>query len=79
MTIKLELERGPEPPYERCCFCRASTPYWIAVLDVACCQPCARRAHITDVPTKAEWMQRERIANHAIRDESWRSKGRKQS
>lgn len=47
---------------ERCCFCREHTRYWVVNMDVACCQRCARYADPDDVPAKAVWCQRERIA-----------------
>lgn len=58
--------------HERCCFCRKQTPMWTLFPDgakvtgdsVACCEACARRAYREDLPTKEEWMRRERIADH---------------
>ncbi len=65
--IKVEIE--PEdmgPVKENCCFCRRPTPYWIVNADVACCQSCATRATKADIPTKDQWIRRERIANPDI-------------
>jgi len=66
--IPVQLEPHAEPPYERCCFCRTPTPIWTDLPNrtpgeqVACCDRCAKRAHPQDVPTKAVWCRRERIA-----------------
>lgn len=54
---------------ERCCFCRTLTHYWSATdsrkpgEQVACCEHCASRADVEDLPTKRVWMRRERIAH----------------
>jgi len=66
--IKVHKEPDDEPPFERCCFCRKPTPFWTQLENrtpgqqVACCEACASRAHVQDVPTKAVWCRRERIA-----------------
>ena len=62
--IEVKRESGPPPwmELERCCFCRAQTPFWFEEKDVACCERCARVANAEDVPTKAVSLRRERIA-----------------
>lgn len=50
---------------EKCCFCRNLTSFWCKEKDVACCERCARFAKLEDVPSKAEWCRRERIAMKA--------------
>jgi hypothetical protein len=68
MSIRVAKEPHPELPYERCCFCRAPTPFWTDFGDprdaVACCEACARRAYVRDVPSKAQWCRRESITDH---------------
>lgn len=62
-----ELTRNTDQ--ENCCFCRAPTPWWTSLpnrrgqLQVACCPSCAARGEPVDVPTKAVWFRRERIAH----------------
>lgn len=57
-----------EPAYmgyrtaENCCFCRKPTRFWHKDTDVACCQSCAELADEEDMPTKKQWLRRERIA-----------------
>lgn len=76
MAIEVKQEEHHTEPHKRCCFCRAPTSFWVVNMDVACCAECASRAHPTDVPTKREWINRERIADHSIRNAGWQSKGR---
>lgn len=45
---------------EHCCFCRARTRFWYAKKDVAVCQACAKIHPASDVPTKEEWLAKER-------------------
>jgi len=67
--IRVESEpAGAGPPYERCCFCRKPTNTWYKPKDVAVCPTCAGRANPVDVPSKAEWCRRERIATPTIGD-----------
>lgn len=58
---------------ERCVFCRERTDFWTKLnrpdlngyaTEVACCQDCARNAQPEEVPTKMQWLARERIADH---------------
>lgn len=62
----LQLTREPESlsdkGSERCCFCREVTPYWYQPKDVAVCKGCAPYANPEDVPSKKDWLRRERIA-----------------
>lgn len=45
---------------ERCCMCRAKTRYWYRPNDVAMCPSCAKVTRRYQVPTKAEWIAKER-------------------
>jgi len=47
---------------ELCCLCRTPTRYWWGTgpLNVALCQKCAKTAKKRDLPTKAEWVEKER-------------------
>lgn len=59
------VEIDPEAK-EHCCFCRKLTAHWFnskRTKDVACCTSCAKLANEEDVPTKTDWVRRERIAN----------------
>jgi hypothetical protein len=47
-------------PMENCFKCGNKTDYWYVPKDVACCQSCASEVKVKDVPSKAEWMKRER-------------------
>jgi hypothetical protein len=63
MTIPTVHEAPNMPKYwplERCCFCRLKTPWWFAEKDVPVCKPCAAEHEPEDVPSKAEWMAKER-------------------
>jgi len=44
---------------ERCCMCRAPTPYWHGS-DVALCPECAKTTELAMLPTKKEWLAKER-------------------
>lgn len=63
--IEVKHEVGVEDlaSIERCCFCREATRFWYLPNDVACCKSCAEKAEPEDVPTKQEWIRRERIAS----------------
>ena len=61
--LTLTYQPDPTPPFERCCFCRRPTPFWFQPKDVACCRECGGRAEPSDVPSKKEWMRRERLAS----------------
>jgi len=52
---------------ERCCLCREHTPFWYTPKDVALCRPCAKTATADRLPTKEEWVAKER----ARRGELW--------
>jgi hypothetical protein len=66
--IPIHIEDPDEDIHERCCFCRNPTAYWSALQDrkpekqVALCPHCASRANPDDLPSKATWCRRERIA-----------------
>lgn len=45
---------------ERCCLCRAHTRYWYRPADVALCSFCAQTATAEQIPTKREWLDKER-------------------
>lgn len=68
MPIPVERELEVGLPFERCCFCRGRTPFWTKLdtrkpgEQVACCEGCANHASHEDVPAKAVWCRRERIA-----------------
>lgn len=72
MSVTVTLEPDEGPAIERCCFCRDKTKHWYFpggvenapprnANEVACCEKCARVATIKDMPSKDEWMRRERI------------------
>jgi len=66
----IAIEREPKdaggPPFERCCFCRAPSPFWTLLADrkpgaqVACCQDCAASHEASEVPTKRAWCDKEK-------------------
>lgn len=69
---------------ERCCFCRKPTPFWTALEDrtpgqqVACCETCSGLHEPSEVPSKAEWCDSERVKTpRTIREivSPWLSKG----
>jgi hypothetical protein len=53
---------GESEATERCCFCRERTNWWTR--GVPCCRSCATHAQLCDVPNKATWLRRERIATN---------------
>jgi hypothetical protein len=63
----IPLEREPEDlgGVEHCCFCRKRTPMWTTLArrvpgdQVACCEACASKYRIRDVPTKRYWCEKE--------------------
>jgi hypothetical protein len=65
MSVPIQRQDDPEPPYERCFSCRTPTIFWTNLPDrkpgdqVACCPGCACDHKPSEVPTKAEWWQRE--------------------
>jgi hypothetical protein len=73
MTVPISREKEDEltrnTKSEKCCFCRAGTPFWTALPDrklgqqVACCPHCASRANPKDIPSKAAWCRSEDIAH----------------
>lgn len=66
--VGLALDEDPDGAVERCCFCRVRTAFWTKLSDrepgqqVACCQACAAKAEVKDVPSKTDWCRRESIA-----------------
>ncbi len=59
MSIPVTVQPDPDPPFERCCFCRVRSPTWFAEKDVAVCVSCAETHDPSEVPTKAEWCAKE--------------------
>ena len=58
---------------ERCCMCRAKTRFWYDPKDVAMCEPCAKKTKHEDVPSKAEWCEKEhRLDPQLSRPYGWR-------
>lgn len=59
-----------DAPLERCCICRKVTSFWTVDRNpleaVALCEGCAKRAESFDIPTKSQWIRRERIASRRI-------------
>lgn len=51
---------GPGDPLERCCLCRQPTLYWCTENDVACCTHCAPLHTLAQIPSKKEWLAKER-------------------
>lgn len=66
MSIPTEREPDPEPPFERCCFCRVRTTTRTKLTNrnpaaqVACCEGCAAMNVPEAVPTKRAWFEKER-------------------
>jgi hypothetical protein len=54
-------------PLERCCLCRERTPFWFTPKDVALCRPCAKTATADKLPTKEEWIAKERALRSGLR------------
>lgn len=73
MSIPIKRESGPFAgwPHERCCKCRACTPFWTALADrkpgeqVAICQACAEKHEPNEIPTKQAWFESERAIERA--------------
>ena len=59
-VIKESDDHFPGDSGERCCICRSMTRYWYTKKDVACCPICAKTAKPKDIPSKDDWMRRER-------------------
>ena len=53
---------------ERCCMCRKPTSWWwgIGAQNVALCPECAKTTKDTELPTKDEWIAKERKLSPAI-------------
>jgi hypothetical protein len=51
---------GRFDPVENCGICRQKTRYWYRPKDVAVCPECAKTRMPTEVPSKSEWVARER-------------------
>lgn len=49
-------------PLENCALCRKPTAYWYGTgaLNVALCPECAATAQPKSIPTKAQWIAKER-------------------
>ena len=45
---------------EHCCMCRTPTRFWHQPVDVALCPSCADTTAMEQLPTKAEWLAKER-------------------
>jgi len=47
---------------ERCCMCRKPTRWWYGTGDrnVAICEDCAKITPESKLPTKAQWLEKER-------------------
>jgi len=59
MSVPTTKQPDPEPPFERCCFCRKPTMHWHAPKDVAVCLECAETHEPAEVPSKANWLAKE--------------------
>ena len=55
---------GPGEVQENCCVCRKPTRYWWGkgVQNVALCPECAKKTKASELPTKAEWIEKERAS-----------------
>lgn len=66
MALKV-VHDGSDPSEvaENCCLCRAPTRWWwgTGARNVALCQSCAKTAKKSDLPTKADWVAKERALN----------------
>lgn len=60
IAVVHEGKEWKRDPQEHCCFCGQPTPYWVKEKDVACCQGCAATHVFDEVPTKAEWIAKQR-------------------
>jgi len=60
MPIRITPGDG-DYPRERCCFCFRPTDWWTLISkrsegeEVACCELCARKNRVKDVPIKEDW------------------------
>lgn len=69
-TAKVPTEKEPGDlkgmDKEKCCMCRAKTDTWTKLSDrkpgeqVALCEKCAESFSPANIPTKQEWMKKER-------------------
>lgn len=56
----------PEPPglkpfgIERCCICDSKTKFWYEPNDVALCPTCAESAEAAALPSKPNWIAKQR-------------------
>jgi hypothetical protein len=71
--VRINKEPGAAPPFERCCFCRKPTVWWttntkgkVTGDSVACCDVCAPKHDRPDVPSKKEWMAKERLMTQRL-------------
>ena len=76
MTVKIEKE--PQDfsnglPLELCCVCRHPTSWWYGSgpKNVALCPECAEAINEEELPTKAEWLAKEREIT--LRNRPWKS------
>lgn len=61
VPVKLEPDSVLFPGVkENCCLCRAPTAFWYVPKDVALCPKCAVTASPESIPTKKEWIDKER-------------------
>lgn len=60
MPVKVTMdEEFPGAILEPCCICREMTPYW-HYTDVAVCPRCAETQTFESLPSKKEWIKKER-------------------
>lgn len=69
MSLKIVHEGFMEGPMENCCMCRTPTRWW-HLSDVALCPACAKKTKRTALPTKQEWVEKER----ALMGIDWKAK-----
>jgi predicted amidophosphoribosyltransferase len=50
----------PGEVQERCCMCRKPTRYWYKPKDVAVCPECAKHTSPGQLPSKSDWIKKER-------------------
>ena len=60
LRVKKEPKELESMGLEHCCLCRERTHFWYTPKDVALCRPCAKTATETALPTKEEWIAKER-------------------
>ena len=58
--MALKVTHDASAPKERCCLCRTPTIAWYNTKEVALCFTCAKTAKHSYLPSKAEWLRRER-------------------